>query len=213
MGRKVVKILIAIGVLIIVGILFVVWMVWKRPLTVDAMFSRVALGKVGFDVRYIPTADGEMGVWEAGAGPCMVLLHGAGDQAGAWARMVPPLVDGYRVVIPDLPGHWKSDPRDGPLGIDQIYGGLVAVMDEACRGEQAILVGNSMGAWIGMLYAYEHPERVERLVAVNGGAVREDPMTLNAVLFSFRSRHSGVREAVEGGALVAVWISRRVGQA
>jgi hypothetical protein len=30
-----------------------------------------------------------MTVWIGGEGPCMVLLHGVGDQAGAWARMVP----------------------------------------------------------------------------------------------------------------------------
>jgi pimeloyl-ACP methyl ester carboxylesterase len=176
MGGKVFKILLALGILIVIAIIASVWMVWKRPLTVDAMFSRVALGKAGFEKHRIETAVGDMTVWEAGAGPCMVLLHGAGDQAGAWARMVPPLVSDYHVVIPDLPGHWKSDPRKGPLGIDQIYSGLAAVMDESCAGEEAILVGNSMGAWIGMLYAHENPDRVSRLVAVNGGAIRvEDP--------------------------------------
>jgi pimeloyl-ACP methyl ester carboxylesterase len=176
MGKKVLKVLMAIGVLIVIAIIASVWMVWKRPLTVDARFSRYALGKAGFEKHQLITPEGDMTVWEAGAGPCMVLLHGAGDQAGAWARMVPPLVDDYHVVIPDLPGHWKSDPRKGPLGIDQIYSGLVAVMDESCAGEEAILVGNSMGAWIGMLYAHENPDRVSRLVAVNGGALRvEDP--------------------------------------
>jgi pimeloyl-ACP methyl ester carboxylesterase len=176
MGKKVLKILMALGVLIVIAIIASVWMVWKRPLTVDAVFSRFALGKAGFEKHRITSAAGDMTVWEAGAGPCMVLLHGAGDQAGAWARMVPPLVDDYHVVIPDLPGHWKSDPRKGPLGVDQIYSGLVAVMDNTCRGEEVILVGNSMGAWIGMVYAHDHPSRVARLVAINGGALRvEDP--------------------------------------
>jgi len=176
MGKRVLKILMAIGILIVISIIASVWMVWKRPLKVDAMVSRVALGKAGFEKSRVATPDGDMTVWEAGAGPCMVLLHGAGDQAGAWARMVPPLVEDYKVVIPDLPGHWKSDPRKGPLGIDQIYAGLVAVMDETCGGEEAILVGNSMGAWIGMVYAHDHPGRVARLVAINGGALRvEDP--------------------------------------
>jgi pimeloyl-ACP methyl ester carboxylesterase len=109
----------------------------------------------------------------------MVLLHGAGDQAGAWARISRPLVEEYRVVIPDLPGHWKSDPRSGPLGIDQVLGGLEAVMESTCSGESCILVGNSMGAWVSMLYAREHPDRVARLVAVNGGAIREDNPQVN----------------------------------
>jgi pimeloyl-ACP methyl ester carboxylesterase len=179
MGKRFLKILLAIGVLIIIAIIFSVVMVWKRPLKVDAYFSRVALGRLGFEKASIATPDGRMTVWEGGTGPCMVLLHGAGDQAGAWARMAPPFLEDYRVVIPDLPGHWKSDPRSGPFGIDQVLAGVDAVMDEVCGGEQAILVGNSMGAWAAMLYAHERPDRVERLVAINGGAIREDDPSVN----------------------------------
>lgn len=179
MGKKLLKILMAFGVLCVIGIIVSVWMVWKRPLKVDAMFSRAALGKIGFEKTRVETPYGKMTVWQAGSGQCMVLLHGAGDQAGAWARMVRPLVEDYRVVIPDLPGHWKSDPKSGPLGIDQVLEGLRVVMDTTCAGEDAILVGNSMGAWISMLYAVDHPERVERLVAINGGAIKEDNPAVN----------------------------------
>jgi pimeloyl-ACP methyl ester carboxylesterase len=179
MGRVVLKIAIALGILLVILIIVSVWMVWKRPLKVDAMFSRFALGRLGFEKTSIATPEGHMTVWEAGSGPCMVLLHGAGDQAGAWARMVRPLADRYRVVIPDLPGHWKSDPKTGPLGIGQVLGGLEAVMDTSCAGESCILVGNSMGAWIAMLYAVEHPDRVARLVAINGGAIREENPAVN----------------------------------
>jgi len=126
MGRKLLKVLMVIGVLIVVGIIASVWLVWKRPLKVDALFSRAALGKIGFEKGVVATSEGKMTVWQAGSGQCMVLLHGAGDQAGSWARMVAPLVEDYRVVIPDLPGHWKSDPKDGPLGIDQVLAGLEA---------------------------------------------------------------------------------------
>ena len=47
MGKRVLKILMAIGILIVISIIASVWMVWKRPLKVDAMVSRVALGKAG----------------------------------------------------------------------------------------------------------------------------------------------------------------------
>jgi hypothetical protein len=119
MGKIVLKVLMAIGILVVISIIASVWMVWKRPLKVDAIFSRLALGRLGFEKTSIPSPDGRMTVWIGGEGPCMVLLHGVGDQAGAWARMVPPLLEDYQVVIPDLPGHWKSDPRNGPLGVDQ----------------------------------------------------------------------------------------------
>jgi len=179
MGKKLMKVLLAIGVLLVLFIIFAVWMVWKRPLEVDARFSRMALSKIGFETSRVATPDGRMTVWQAGSGPCMVLLHGAGDQAGSWARMVPPLLETYKVVIPDLPGHWKSDPRRGPLGVGQVLAGVEAVMDGPCSGERAILVGNSLGAWVAMLYAHDHPERVDRVVAVNGGAIRENNPQVN----------------------------------
>jgi pimeloyl-ACP methyl ester carboxylesterase len=165
--------------LIVIGIIISVWMVWKRPLKVDAIFSRMALGKLGFEKIQVPSPDGRMTVWVGGEGPCMVLLHGAGDQAGTWARMVPPLLDDYKVVIPDLPGHWKSDPRKGPLGVDQVLRGVEVVMESVCAGEQAVLVGNSLGAWVAMLYAHDYPASVSRLVAINGGAIKEGNPAVN----------------------------------
>jgi len=195
MGKKLVlRVVLGLGVLVVLTVIASVWMVWKRPLKVDAMFSRMALSKAGFEKTWVAAPAGRMAVWEGGSGRCMVLLHGAGDQAGAWARMVPPLLDSYRVVIPDLPGHWKSDPRSGPLGIDQVLAGVEVVMDSVCAGERAILVGNSMGAWVAMLYARDYPDAVDRLVAINGGAIREDNPAVNL----YPATRDEARETMKG---------------
>jgi len=164
-----------IRMLLILVVLFVlfsatsVWLVWKRPLAVDAFTSRFALGRLGLEKTVMDGPAGPMTVWEGGSGPAMVLLHGAGDQAGAWARVARPLLERYRLVIPDLPGHSKSEPRTGPLDVGVILEGVSMVVEQRCAGERPIVVGNSMGAWLAALYAREHPERVERLVFVNGG--------------------------------------------
>jgi pimeloyl-ACP methyl ester carboxylesterase len=50
--------------------------------------------------------------------------------------------------------------------------GLEALLAARAPQEQVVLIGNSMGAWVAMLYAYHHPEGVARLVAVNGGPLR-----------------------------------------
>jgi pimeloyl-ACP methyl ester carboxylesterase len=155
------------------------WMFWKRPLTVDAWMSRLALGTRGLQASELDTPAGTMTVWVGGSGPALVLLHGAGDQAGAWARIMEPLVADYRVLAPDLPGHWKSDPRTGPISVGQLLDGLEALMDARCAGEPAIVVGNSMGAWIAFLYAVEHPQQVARLVAINGGPITDEHTGVN----------------------------------
>ena len=181
-SRTVLKLAIGFGLaVVVVPLLAGMWLFWKRPLTVDAWMSRLALGKRGLQASELATPAGTMTVWEGGSGPAMVLLHGAGDQAGAWARIMEPLVADYRVLAPDLPGHWKSDPRTGPITVGQLLDGLEALMDARCAGEPAILVGNSMGAWIAFLYAVEHPQRVVRLVAINGGPVRDSNPGVNVL--------------------------------
>ncbi len=55
-----------------------------------------------------------------------------------------------------------------------IFAGLEALLDEAAL-EDPVLAGNSMGAWLAMLYAHRHPERLSRVVAINGGAILGEP--------------------------------------
>ena len=194
MGNKIVKVIFAIlvfgALLVIVG----AWMIWKRPLTVDARMSRVALKANTLQEHKLDTASGTMTYWEGGSGPAMVLIHGAGDQAGAWARTIGGLVPYYRVIIPDMPGHWKSDPRSGPIHMTELLDGLDALMNERCADEPAIIVGNSMGAWLGFLYAREHPSRVARLVAVNGGPLFEPAPQINI----FPTTREEARETMKG---------------
>ena len=194
MGNKIVKVIFAIlvfgALLVIVG----AWMIWKRPLTVDARMSRVALKANTLQEHKLDTASGTMTYWEGGSGPAMVLIHGAGDQAGAWARTIGGLVPYYRVIIPDMPGHWKSDPRSGPIHMTELLDGLDALMNERCADEPAIIVGNSMGAWLGFLYAREHPSRVARLVAVNGGPLFEPDPQINI----FPTTREEARETMKG---------------
>jgi pimeloyl-ACP methyl ester carboxylesterase len=189
------KLAVFFGLLVVVVPLLVGgWLMWKRPLTIDAWMSRFALRSAGLETIELPTPDGSMTVWQGGAGPPMVMLHGAGDQAGAWARIVQPLVGRYRLHIPDLPGHWKSDPTKGSFGIDQVMAGLESVMDACCTTEPAILVGNSMGAWVAFLYAHDNPDRVARLVAVNGGPTVVEHPGVNL----FPTNREEARETMRG---------------
>ncbi|NIQ53268.1 MAG: alpha/beta hydrolase, partial [Gemmatimonadetes bacterium] len=55
----------------------------------------------------------------------------------------------YRLIVPDLPGHWGSEPSDGPLPMDVMLAGVDALLDARADGGPTIVVGNSLGAWIG----------------------------------------------------------------
>ena len=162
---------IAVLLLLIVasGLLYL----WKRPLTVYAMMNRRALAKSGLSETMAPSPLGPQAYWSGGTGPTLVLLHGAGDSAGTYATAAGRLVAKYRLVIPDLAGHGHSVPAAGPISIGDVITGLEAVMQQGPQ-DPAVILGNSLGAWAALLYARQHPDRVARLVLVNGGALVGD---------------------------------------
>jgi pimeloyl-ACP methyl ester carboxylesterase len=146
---------------------------WKRPLSVYALMNTRALAGAGFTRTEVPSSLGPQSIWTAGSGQTLVLLHGAGDSSGTYSSIVKMLTSRYRVVIPDLAGHGRSGPPGGPLSVGQVLTGLESVMQQGPQ-EPAIIVGNSLGAWVALLYARQHPDRVARLVLVNGGALVGD---------------------------------------
>lgn len=110
-----------------------------------------------------------------GSGQPLLFLHGVGNLGSSWFEVAPAFAGSFRVVVPDLPGHGESAPVSGDLPMATIVGGAERLLLELTSERKAIVVGNSMGAWIATLLALKHPERVERIVLVNGGALPGDP--------------------------------------
>ncbi|HEY3381994.1 MAG TPA: alpha/beta fold hydrolase [Vicinamibacterales bacterium] len=144
----------------------------RRPLALYGWSSRRALTRAGLRRETVITRIGAETAWRGGSGPALVLLHGAGDQAGTWSRTVAPFLPTHRVIALDLPGHGDSDPRSGPLSVGVIVDGVEAALRILLGADRAVLVGNSLGAWVALLLALRHPEMVSRVVLVNGGALR-----------------------------------------
>ncbi len=145
--------------------------VWLRPLSVFEWMSRRTLRNTGLARVDVDTPAGRQVAFRGGQGPVLVLLHGAGDQAGTWSRAVPALAASFTLIVPDLAGHGDSEPRTGPIDVPRILDGAEAVIQQLAGGKRVTIVGNSLGAWVAMLVAHRHPDWVERVVAVNGGAI------------------------------------------
>jgi pimeloyl-ACP methyl ester carboxylesterase len=146
---------------------------WKRPLATLAWLGRRRLASSGFGKRFQPSAAGPQCVFSAGGGAPVVLVHGAGDQAGGWAKVAPRLAKSFAVVAVDLAGHGESAPASGPIPFETLLAGFDGAMKEIPQGK-VTLVGNSLGAWVVTVWAKEHPDRVQHLVLVNGGPLRGD---------------------------------------
>jgi pimeloyl-ACP methyl ester carboxylesterase len=147
------------------------------PLARQAAEARAALTEAGFERVEVEAAGHRLVVWRGGidpSGPHLVLLHGSGQQAGAWSKVAPGLKDsGYTVHVPDLPGHGDSQPSEGALPMATLVEGVAAYVGSL--DGPAILVGNSLGAWLATIQAHRHPETVARAVLINGGALLNIP--------------------------------------
>jgi 2-hydroxy-6-oxonona-2,4-dienedioate hydrolase len=146
---------------------------WKRPLATLAWLGRRRLASAGFEKHVRPSAAGPQVVFSGGGGAPVVLIHGAGDQAGGWSKVAPRLATSFSVVVVDLAGHGESAPPEGTLPFATLLAGFDGAMGALPQGK-VTLVGNSLGAWIGTVWAKQHPARVNHLVLVNGGPLLGD---------------------------------------
>lgn len=164
------KLIITVVALVVLVILVCAVTFYLRPIAVLTYMNRRSLVQAGFSGQTVNTAAGPQHSLQAGAGPTLVFLHGAGDHAGTWAKVAPQFTARNRVVLLDLPGHNASAPSAGPLKMQTMVATTDAVL--GTLPPPLIIVGNSLGGWLAMLYAQHHPERVQRIVLVDGGATR-----------------------------------------
>jgi pimeloyl-ACP methyl ester carboxylesterase len=166
------RLLLRAGTVLFFALILVGLVVWRRPLSVLEALGRAGLRGAGLKAEEIAGPRGPITVYRGGQGPTLVLLHGVNDQAGAWARVVKVLAAEYRVVVPDLPGHGRSAPAEGPLPVEDLLAGVDAVL--AAEPRPATLVGNSMGGWLALLTATRSPGAVKQVVLLNAAAVRAE---------------------------------------
>jgi len=106
--------------------------------------------------------------WGPADGRPVLALHGWLDNAASFDRLAP-LLEGARVVALDLPGHGLSDHR--PPGVAYHFVDWpvdVHAATEALGWARYGLLAHSMGAGVACLLAGAVPERVERLVLIEG---------------------------------------------
>ncbi|HEY0403937.1 MAG TPA: alpha/beta fold hydrolase [Blastococcus sp.] len=106
----------------------------------------------------------------AGSGPALLLLHGIGNNCQTWSGVIDRLAETHTVIAPDLLGHGASDKPRGDYSIAAYANGmrdLLSVLDI----EKATVVGHSLGGGIALQFAYQFPERCERLALVGSGGL------------------------------------------
>lgn len=105
-----------------------------------------------------------------GSGPALLLLHGLACNHTTWAPVIRELAKHYTVIAPDLLGHGESAKPRADYSVAGYANGmrdLITVLGI----DKVTVVGHSFGGGVAMQFAYQFPERTERLVLVSSGGL------------------------------------------
>src|SRR5512139_3284543 len=98
-----------------------------------------------------------------GEGQPLVLVSGLGYPLWQWHKMVPYLVEHFRVITFDNRGVGQSDKPAGPYTAQMLAADTVGLLD-ALDIEKAIVMGNSMGGFIAKAMALDFSQRVNKII-------------------------------------------------
>lgn len=106
-----------------------------------------------------------------GEGEAVLFVHGLGSNLSFWRQNLPAFEEaGYRVLAVDLPGYGRSGKDDVPSTMPFFAETLAGLLDTLEIG-RVHLVGLSMGGQVGLTFALQYPERLERLVLVSPAGI------------------------------------------
>lgn len=104
-----------------------------------------------------------------GNGDTIICVHGLTANARFWDSVAEPLTKNFRVIAIDLRGRGDSEKPIEGYTLEQHASDIVGVLDHL-KVEQTIFLGHSLGAMIGVCFAAKHPNRLKKLILIDGGA-------------------------------------------
>jgi 2-hydroxy-6-oxonona-2,4-dienedioate hydrolase len=126
---------------------------------------------LGAEVRYYDAGGVRTRSIQAGHGMAVIMLHGIGGHAEAFARNIIPLSADFDARSIDYYGHGLTDSSGLPYCKDTFVKHLIDYMD-AAGIERAHLIGESLGGWIALWTAIDYPDRVGKVIYTVGAHLK-----------------------------------------
>lgn len=123
-----------------------------------------------FPVTHVTIHGYDVAYRRGGEGPVLLLLHGIAGSSGTWIPSMRLLQTQFTVLAPDFLGHGKSAKPLGDYSLGNHAAGMRDLLDLLAI-ERVTVVGQSFGGGVAMQFAYQFPERCERLVLVDAGGL------------------------------------------
>lgn len=103
---------------------------------------------------------------DSGTGRTIVLLHGFLENKKMWKDYVAFFSEKYRIITIDLLGHGESEPLGYVHEMEDNANAVNEVLEQL-KIEKAIILGHSMGGYVGLAFAELYPEKIQKLVLLN----------------------------------------------
>ena len=120
----------------------------------------------------VDVAGGRLATFRLGAqradAPLVLAIHGITSTSRTWLAVARALGDRAALIAVDLRGRGDSHELPPPFGLDAHVADMLAVLDHFGL-QRAVVAGHSLGAYVAARLAVSHPDRVGRLVLVDGG--------------------------------------------
>jgi pimeloyl-ACP methyl ester carboxylesterase len=133
------------------------------------------------ELQHVSIHGHEISYRTTGSGPPLLLIHGMAGSSATWEPVMRPLARSFTVIAPDLLGHGQSEKPRGDYSLGA-FASLLRDLLITLGHDRATVVGQSLGGGIAMQFAYQFPERCERLVLVSSGGLGEDVSPLLRLL-------------------------------
>ena len=157
-------------VFLLLVIAFVVY-AWMQPLAVLRAVGRFTLLCGRIHSHYAQVGGYRVHYYEGGEGPPLVFVHGLGAESLNWVQAMLDLRHQFHVYAIDLLGHGETQKPDIAYSIEQ-QSEMLRQFLATQNIQSADLVGVSMGGWVALKLAVEHPEVVNRLVVADSAGLK-----------------------------------------
>ena len=139
--------------------------VWYRR-AMDIPYKDQVINVAGTDIHYL--------VWGHIDRPGLIFVHGGAAHAHWWTHIASQFADVYRIAAIDLSGHGDSGWRDN-YSLETWCDEVIAVAIDAKMEEKPIVIGHSLGGYVTMATAANHPGKISGAIVLDSAVTAPDP--------------------------------------
>jgi len=118
-----------------------------------------------------------------GSGDPVVLVHGLGGAASNWVELLPELLQRYRVLVLDLPGHGGSGALRRGAGMSDFADAVASVIEHE-GASPALVFGHSFGGQAALRLAHRRPDLVRGLLLAAPSGIRTGARVVQALVLA-----------------------------